>query len=251
MKNTVAYVYKWIHIPSGMWYIGSKSANGCHPDNHEKYICSKPEVKESILKNREEWIFEIWDTGDPLEIRKLESKYLRLLNAKNNPTSFNESNAGWDPGNRLGRKESIETRQKKSEARQGEKNPMYGKTGELSPHYGKKYSDERKLKQSISVKKYASNRPDSHNENIKKSLLGNPKLGHKGEKNGMYGKSPSDYNKRMSTLKNSGDGNPMKKPEHQRFCEFCCKTVAKNHYTMYHGSKCKNNPEKLINYKND
>ena len=55
----------------------------------------------------------------------------------------------------------------------------------------------------------------------------------------MYGKPTSENAKLMSKLKNSGDNNPMRRPEHQKICEHCNKTVAKNHYTMYHGDKCK------------
>ncbi len=118
-------VYKWTQLSTGKWYIGSKSSKGCHPANHEKYKCSKSLVKTLITENRNDWIYEIWDIGDPLEIRELERIYLTILNAKSNPMSYNESNGYWDPGNRLGRKESPATRQKKSIARQGTKNPMF------------------------------------------------------------------------------------------------------------------------------
>ena len=240
MNITVAYLYKWIHIPSGMWYIGSKSAKGCHPNNHEKYICSKPIVKQMILEKREDWFYEIIETGDPRYIRKRETEILVSLDAKNNCMSFNEGNAAWDPGNRLGRKESSVTKERKSLARQCEKNPMYGKRGTESPHYGKKHTAETKLKQSLGLKCYNENRPQSHNDNISKALTGNAKLKTKiGWLNPMFGKTASEYNKLMSKVKNSGNLNPMKKLENQLTCEFCHKTIAKNHYTMYHGIKCK------------
>ena len=97
------------------------------------------------------------------------------------------------------------------------------------------------------MKKYAECRPAAHNENISKSLLGNPKLSARmqGENNPMFGIPASDYNKAMTTLKNSGDNNPMKRSEHQRTCDHCGKTVAKNHYTMFHGDRCKSNPNAL------
>ena len=45
--------------------------------------------------------------------------------------------------------------------------------------------------------------------------------------------------KLMSKIKNSGDNNPMRQPQNQRTCPHCNLTIAKNHYTMYHGDKCK------------
>jgi hypothetical protein len=239
MKQSIPYLYQWIHIPTNKWYIGSKTQAGWNPACHENYLCSSKIVKPLILENRNDWRYEILAIGPASYIRKLESDYLTILDAKNDPMSFNQSNAKIDPGNRLGRIESKITRAKKSLARQGDKNPMYGKRGELSPHFGKHHSAEVKQKQSDGVKNYAAFRPATHNENISKSLKGNPKVGLKGEKNPMYGKSASDYNKQMSKLKNSGDNNPMKQLKHQRTCEHCNKTIAKNHYTLFHGDKCK------------
>ena len=239
-NETIPYIYKWTHIPTGRWYIGSKIRNGWNPSRHEEYICSSKDVKPMILENRNDWVYEILYTGDSKEISILETSLLKSLNAKDDPMSFNQHN-GDGLYNRYGVKENAKTRQKKSEARLGQKNPMYGKTKELSPHYGKKHSNDRKLKQSEGVKEYAKNRPASHNENISKSLIGNSKLTDrmKGSKNPMYGIPASDFNKAMTKLKNSGANNPMKKPENQKVCEHCKQTIAKNHYTMFHGDKCK------------
>ena len=239
-NKTIPYIYKWVHIPSGRWYIGSKVRKGWNPDRHEEYVCSSKEVKPLILENRTEWVYEILQTGDPKYIVELENILLKSLNAKDDPMSFNQHN-GDGLYNRYGVKENMTTRHKKSEARLGSKNPMYGKIGELSPHYGKKYDDNHRKRQSEGVKRYCENRPKEHNENISKSLKGNFKLSEnmRGENNPMYGIPASDYNKAMTKLKNSGENNPMKKIEHQRTCEHCIKTVAKNHYTMFHGDKCK------------
>ena len=233
---TIPYIYKWTHLATGKWYIGSKVRQGWNPSRHEEYLCSSKEVKPLILESREEWIYEILHTGDPEYIVSLETTILTSLDARNDPMSFNQHN-GDGLYNRFGVKENKETRLKKREARLGAKNPMFGKKGNLSPHYGKTYSDERREKQSSGVKKYAECRPAAHNENISKSLLGNPKLSARmqGENNPMFGIPASDYNKAMTTLKNSGDNNPMKRSEHQRTCDHCGKTVAKNHYTMFHG----------------
>jgi hypothetical protein len=132
-------------------------------------------------------------------------------------------------------------RKRKSEARMGSKNPMYGKKGLLSPHFGKKHSDLTKAKQSAGIKEYSKNRPNSHNKNISKSLLGNSKLSERmrGENNPMFGMPASAYNKAMTALKNSGNNNPMKKPEHQKTCTHCTKICGKNNFVKYHGDKCK------------
>lgn len=45
-------------------------------------------------------------------------------------------------------KMSEETKQKMSEARSGEKNPMWGKKGDKSPMYGKSHTEETRRKQS-------------------------------------------------------------------------------------------------------
>jgi hypothetical protein len=239
-NETIPYIYKWIHLPTGKWYIGSKIRNGWNPSRHEEYICSSKEVKPLVTENRNEWAYEILHIGDAESIARLETYILSELDAKNNPMSFNQHN-GDGLYSRAGVKENATTRKRKSDARIGEKNPMYGKTGALSPHFGKKHDEDRKANQSSSMKKYAINRPETHNKNISKSLAGNSKLSERmrGEKNPMYGVPASDYNKAMTTLKNSGSNNPMKKPEHQKQCIHCGKVVAKNHHTMFHGDKCK------------
>jgi len=154
--------------------------------------------------------------------------------------SYNQHN-GDGLYNRFGVKECAATRQKKRNARLGSKNPMFGKTGILSPHYGKKHSAETKQKQSNGIKKYCENRPQEHNNNISKSLRGNAKLSERmqGKNNTMYGIPASDYNKLMTKLKNSGDNNPMKKPEHQRQCPHCGKSGQMTAMKRWHFDNCK------------
>ena len=42
--TTQAFLYKWTHIPTQKWYVGSRTAVGCHID--DGYICSRS--KETI-----------------------------------------------------------------------------------------------------------------------------------------------------------------------------------------------------------
>jgi len=99
-KNMVsqAFVYKWIHKPTGMWYIGSRTAKGCHIN--DGYICSSKIVKPMILEKPEEWERYILHTGLPKEMRKLETMLLIESNAKKNMMSFNRNNADGMPGGR-------------------------------------------------------------------------------------------------------------------------------------------------------
>jgi len=228
--DTLPYLYKWTQLSTGMWYIGSKTQKGWTPLLHEKYICSSKIVKPMIVENRQDWVYDILVIGSAKYIRELETSYLVYLDAKNNVMSYNRSNAKFDPGNKLGYKESLETRQKKSNARKGDKNPMFGKTGLLSPHYGKTHNAETIQKQKEGVKKYAKSRPPEHNKRISEALTGNPKVGLKKEKNPSFGKPwVAD---RINLL-------PPKT------CEYCNKSVSIGNFARWHGEKCKFN-KKLV-----
>ena len=112
MSNQVtqAFVYKWIHKPTGMWYIGSRTAKGCHIN--DGYICSSKIVKPMIQKKPEEWTRYIISTGLPKEMRSLETKLLIESNAKKNMMSFNRSNnvgkpVGSRPKGSINRKRKL------------------------------------------------------------------------------------------------------------------------------------------------
>ena len=87
---TQAFVYKWIHKPTGKWYIGSRTARGCHIN--DGYICSSKIVKPMIEQKPEDWERVILHKGLPKEMRKLETLLLIEYNAKKNPMSFNRTN---------------------------------------------------------------------------------------------------------------------------------------------------------------
>lgn len=146
--GTTAYVYRWTHMPTGKWYVGSRTAKGSHPN--DGYFCSSREVKPLIQSNPSEWNREILATGEPAEMYNLESKLLQESDARNDPMSFNKHNndgkyciAGKPlraetklkiSNSLVGRLQSEETRAKKSKVFSGEGNAFYGK----------KHSDETK-----------------------------------------------------------------------------------------------------------
>jgi hypothetical protein len=86
------FVYKWTHLPTGRWYIGSRTNKKAHPD--DGYICSSVIVKPLIQTSPSEWEREILHFGSAKEMRQKESQLLRLYDAANNPMSFNRSNLG-------------------------------------------------------------------------------------------------------------------------------------------------------------
>lgn len=111
------FVYKWIQLSTGKWYIGSRTSKKSHL--HDGYICSSAEVKHMILSNKNDWIREILATGTSNEMRLLESKILIELNAMNNPMSFNKHNNNGKFFNKGGFSQTSAHREKISKALKG------------------------------------------------------------------------------------------------------------------------------------
>jgi hypothetical protein len=89
-KETIAFVYKWTHIPTLKWYVGSRTKIGCHPN--DGYICSSKIVKPLIESNPEEWKREIISTGTKEAMTELEYEILESVDAARDIRSFNKSN---------------------------------------------------------------------------------------------------------------------------------------------------------------
>jgi len=133
--TTQAFVYKWIELDTGKWYIGSRTSKGCHI--HDGYLCSSKIVKPMILANPSNWKREILVIGEPQYIRELEEKYLTTYNAAADSISYNQHNANakFNGACRKGIKESEELKKKKSIRQTGKKYP---------PEFGKAISDRQK-----------------------------------------------------------------------------------------------------------
>lgn len=121
---TRAYLYKWTELSTGKWYIGSRTAKDCHPD--DGYICSSKYVKPLILANPANWVREILVISDRKYIRELETAYLKSLNAVKDTQSYNKHYGGATFTND-GSPTSEETKKKISDSLKGERNPNYGK----------------------------------------------------------------------------------------------------------------------------
>jgi len=146
--DTRAYLYKWTHIPTQKWYVGSRTAIGSHPG--DGYYCSSKIVKPMIEANPEEWAREVLAIGAPLYIRELEGKYLVDANAARDEMSFNQVNADGK-FHRTGASHTDATKEKLRIAFTGshhspETCEHFSKIrhGEGNPFYGKHHSDETK-----------------------------------------------------------------------------------------------------------
>jgi hypothetical protein len=123
----ICYVYKWTHIPTLKWYVGSRTKKGCHPD--DGYICSSKYVKPLIQSMPNEWQRTIIATGTLEEMKELEREILTATDAMNDPRSFNLSNGcgamrsqvAWNKGSK-----GLQTSWNK------------GLSGKQSHRYGKK-----------------------------------------------------------------------------------------------------------------
>ena len=146
-----AYVYMWTEIATDMWYIGSRTRKGAHPD--DGYLCTSKIVKPKIESNPDGWTRKILFIGEAKRALEIESFVLTEMRARQSEMSYNLHNQDmkWT---RLGAKDTELVRKKKSLARIGEKNPSFGKRGELSPNLGRKnpMKLETRLKLSAALK---------------------------------------------------------------------------------------------------
>lgn len=160
--NTTAYIYKWIHLPTSKWYIGSRTKENCYPG--DGYICSSKLVKPLIKSSPNEWHREILATGSPEEIILLESKILTMLDAKNDPNSYNMHN-GDGKFTTSGVALTDDWREKISASNTGKK-----RTLEQKENY--KLANQKKAKNPDYILKLKKPKSESHRQKISESLRG-------------------------------------------------------------------------------
>ena len=213
-----SFVYKWIHLPTGKWYIGSRTAKGCHPD--DGYISSSQLIKPLIKQNPTEWKREIIKTGSPEEMIKLETTLLESLDAKHNTMSFNQHN-GDGKFTRTGVKVSDDTRKKQSESIK----KVHPNRGKPSPNRGKVASEETRKKQSESkLGKKRKPFTEQTRDRIRQAKLGS--------NNPSYGKTPSEETKEKLRQANQGKKETVT-------CAHCGKVGGGGSMTRWHFDNCK------------
>jgi len=238
--TTLAYVYKWTHLPTLKWYIGSRTGKGCHPN--DGYLCSSKIVKPMIQENKDNWKREIVAVGSIDEMLLLEAEILKVTDAKNDPRSFNQHN-GDGKFSRIGIDQS------------GDKNPMFGKTSfTKGKTYEELYGPEKatqlknlrrenatgrkmssssveKLAKSISIATKGKPKTETFKEKLRKPKKENHKLA---ISKALAGKTRSEiHSQNLSrAIKNS-----------RASCIFCGLTSTKSAITRYHNNNCRKKNE--------
>jgi len=213
-----SFVYKWTHLPTGKWYIGCRTAKGCHPE--DGYITSSKLVKNLIKTTPEEWQREILHTGTPEEILNLEVALLEEFDAKNNPLSYNQHN-GDGKFTRTGVVVPLETRLKQSESIK-KVHPNRGKPG---PNLGRTFGEETRKKQSESkLGKKRKPFTEQTRDKIRQAKLGS--------NNPSYGKTPNEETREKLRRANQGKKETFT-------CPHCGKVGSGGSMTRWHFDNCK------------
>lgn len=213
-----SFVYKWIHLPTGKWYIGSRTAKGCHPE--DGYISSSQLIKPLIKQHPTDWKREIIKTGSPEEMIKLETTLLESLDAKSNLMSFNQHN-GDGKFTRTGVVVSEETRKKQSESIK----KIHPNRGKPSPNRGKIASEETRKKQSESkLGKKRKPFTEQTRDKIRQAKIGS--------NNPSYGKSPSEETREKLRQANQGKKETFT-------CPHCDKVGSGGSMSRWHFDNCK------------
>lgn len=201
---TLAYLYRWTEKSTGKWYVGSRYANGCHPD--DGYICSSRIVKPMIMANRDGWEREILVVGYPKYIRDLEAEYLRKLDAAKCEMSYNKSNGNrhfHTIGQPLSEKQMENLLKRNPSKREDVKEKLraFGKTRDNSHLYTEEANEKRRASQrkAWADGKYKGSGFKAGDENISKNPEVRKKISEalKAFKGGrMSGKTHSEETKR-------------------------------------------------------
>jgi hypothetical protein len=163
-----------------MWYIGSRTAKGCHPA--DGYICTSKYVKPLILESNTDWKREIIATGTVNEMINLETIMLQLFDAKHDIRSFNKHNGDGKftvAGKKVGPR-SATHRANLSAAQKGRTAWNKGLSGDIRCkrsddtkraiglfRIGKQWDEQTKAKISLSEKRTKQSIKIDKNQNLK------------------------------------------------------------------------------------
>jgi len=220
---TVAFVYKWTHIPTLKWYVGSRTAEGCHPD--DGYIASAKLLRKHILENKEEWKREVISIDSVKNVLDLETEILQMFDARHDPRSWNRHNNDGIiviTGDKNPMKDP-EVAQLVANAIRGDNHWTHNLDGKEHPQRGQKRptitGDNHPNKDPINAAKISKSHTGKRHEYMD------------GKKNIMH---------REEVLAQLSGGNHwVNKIENRLTCEHCGITIMKSNYTRWHSKNCK------------
>jgi len=170
-----AFVYCWTDKSTNKLYIGSHKGS-----IEDGYVCSSKYMLEEYKKRPNDFTRQIIAQGNIPDIRKLEAKILKSVDAKVNEEFYNRHNNdgfyfdGWSSNTMTeehkknigkankGRKISLEHAHKLHEGRRKSKNSPEHAAAVIASRVGNKHTDDTKIKMSKSrlanpnTKKFAS-----------------------------------------------------------------------------------------------
>jgi hypothetical protein len=170
-----AFVYCWTDKSTNKLYIGSHKGS-----IEDGYVCSSKYMIEEYKKRPDDFTRQIIARGNIPDIRKLEAKILKSVDAKVNEEFYNRHNNdgfyfdGWSSNTMTeehkknigkankGRKISLEHAHKLHEGRRKSKNSPEHAAAVIASRVGNKHTDDTKIKMSKSrlanpnTKKFAS-----------------------------------------------------------------------------------------------
>jgi hypothetical protein len=224
--NNTCYVYKWTHLPTLCWYVGSRYSKRAHPD--DGYICSSKTVKSMIKNNPEQWTRTVIATGTADEMYALETDILTSCDAKNSPRSYNQHNNDFRRIGRntaesrarigqalRGRKQSPEHVQARAQALMGHVVTAQTRTLIRERALGRTVSQE--TREQISQTQKTIQRDIEWCENISQALRGKPKSPEQAQRNREMGQNAPVMScvHCKKTIKNAGNLNQHYRARHQ------------------------------------
>jgi hypothetical protein len=227
------YVYLCVHKETQQFYIGYRYKNTV-PSNIDfpLYKTSSKSVRTSF--DQFDWVIlaEFLDKNSAYDFEQ-QLIYEHLADPLILNRQCHHGKQRWN-FSRTGIKESDETRLKKSIARRGELNPMYGKdrSGANSTFLGKHHSEETKARISkansgrkaseetkAKLREAAKHKPPQSKETIEK------------RRQHHIGAKRSEETKLKLSM--------MAKQRAKVQCEHCLKQISSSNYTRWHGKNCK------------
>lgn len=158
---TSPYIYRISNGPK--WYIGSRTAKNCYPGElGVKYFTSSKEIQKDFKENPQNWIKEIIYTADECaddNVEELEGLLLEMVNAQDDPLSYNKHNNRFMNNNwNCSKAGQFGIQKMTTEARRrgGLKNGISGHNKQIASSggqaYSKKLQEDSKFKELVTAR---------------------------------------------------------------------------------------------------